>query len=104
MCERSRNPERMETSRFLHVGRHGQSQQTPLLILALHTWSCEAPGAGVEWTWYPTGRQGWAPQMRGRVKLRGHRARPYASVRVAPGVAHEVRVGIILGPTDFLWG
>lgn len=102
--ERSRNPERMQTSRFLRVGRHGQSQQTPLLVLGLHTWSSQARGAWVEWTWYPTGHQAWARQAHGRVKLHGHRVRPYASVRVAPGLAHEVRAGIIVGPIDFLSG
>jgi hypothetical protein len=102
--ERSRTPERTQTSRFLRVGRHGQSQATPLLVLGLHTWSSDARGAWVEWTWYPTGHRGWAPTIRRRAKLHAHHIRPYASVRIAPGVAHEVCAGVIVGPIDFVEG
>lgn len=98
--ELSRNPDGTQTSRFLRVGRRGPRQRTPLLVLGLHTWSREARGAWVEWVWYPTGHRAWAPSISGRAKWHHGTIRPYASVRVAPGVAHEVRFGITIGRID----
>jgi len=103
-CERSSNPDGTQTSRFLRVGRHGTPQQTPLLVLGLHTWSRDARGVWVEWTWYPTGHRAWAPQIRARAKWHHGKLRPYVGLRIAPGLAHEVRAGVIIGPIDLIWG
>ena len=102
--ERSRNREGALTSRLLRFGGRHTQKASPLLVLGVHTFSREARGAWVEWTWYPGGHRAWAPALKGRVKLYNHRVRPYASVRLAPGVADELRMGIIIGPIDFLWG
>ncbi len=102
--ERSHNPDGALISRFLRVGRRGSPQQTPLLVLGLHTWSREARGVWVEFVWYPTGHRAWAPSISGRARWRRGRVRPYASFRIAPGVAHEVRLGLIIGRIDLVWG
>ncbi len=75
-----------------------------MLVLGLHSWSREARGAWVEWSWYPTGHRVWAPIVGGRLKWHRGPVRPYASARLAPGIAHDFRIGINIGPTDFIWG
>jgi hypothetical protein len=102
--ERSATPDGTQISRFLHLGRTPQTQPAPLLVLGLHTWRREACGAWVEWTWYPSGGRGWAPGLGVRAKWHRGSVRPYASARISPGIAHGVRIGIIIGPKDLLWG
>lgn len=102
--ERSHNVDGTQVSRFVRVGRRGSFHRTPLLVLGLHSWSREARGVWVEYIWYPSGHRGWTPSISGRVKWRRGRIRPYASLRVAPGFAHELRLGVITGPVDFVWG
>jgi hypothetical protein len=38
------------------------------------------------------------------LKLHGYRVRPYVGVRVAPGLAYEVRAGFVVGASDLIWG
>ena len=103
-CERASNPDGTQTSRLLRIGGHNTPRQAPVLVLGLHTWSRDARGAWVEWAWHPSGHKAWAPQLSGRLKWHRRCVRPYCGVRVVPGVAHEVRVGLIVGPVDLTWG
>jgi len=103
-CERTSSLEGMQTSRFLRLGQQNTSRQAPVLVLGLHSWSRDAHGVWVEVTWRPSGHRGWAPPVSCRAKLHGYRVRPYCGVRFVPGVAHEVRVGLVVGPVDLIWG
>jgi hypothetical protein len=102
--ELTANANGTQTSRYLRIGGCSTTHQAPLLVLSLHTWSRQARGAWVEWSWHPSGHRAWAPQIRGRAKLHGHHVRPHVAVRIAPGLAHEVSAGVTIGPIDFLWG
>jgi hypothetical protein len=103
-CEPSLTPQGTMTSRLLRIGHAGQDRRSPLLVLGIHHWSRQARGAWLEYTWYPSAHRAWAPPTQFRAKWHRGRVRPHLSVRLAPGVAYEVRLGVILGPTDFLWG
>lgn len=96
--ERSRNPDGMQVSRLLRVGRRGSPQPTPLLVLGVHT-SPEARDVWVEWVWYPTGRRAWAPSISGQMRRHHGQIRPYASLRLTPGLAHEIRLGAERAPS-----
>jgi hypothetical protein len=102
--EESRDPDGVQTSRLLRIGHHDRIQRSPLFVLGLHTWSREARGAWLEWTWYPSGHRSWAPPISGRAKWHARRVRPYVGIRVAPGLAHEIRLGVSIGPVDLVWG
>jgi len=103
-CQRSSAPEGTQTLRLVRIGEHTAPHKSPLFMLGLHTWSRDARGAWVEWTWNPSSHRAWAPQLRGRLKLHGYRVRPYVGVRVASGLAYEVRAGFVVGASDLIWG
>lgn len=87
-----------------YLGRRGHAQRSPLLVLGIHRWSHAARGGWVEWTWYPGGHRRWAPSLAPRLKWHPGRLRPFISVRLTPGVCHELHLGIVIGPTDPTWG
>lgn len=81
-------------SRLVYAGRRGHDHRSPLLVLGLHRWSHDERSAWVEWTWYPSGRRGWAPSLASRAKWHRGAIRPFVSLRLTPGIAHEIRIGI----------
>jgi hypothetical protein len=102
--EQTANRNGTQTSRYLRIGGRSTTHQAPLLVLSVHTWSREARGAWVECTWHSSGHRAWAPPISGRAKWHRGGLRPYVGWRVAPGLAHDVCAGVIVGPTDFIWG
>jgi hypothetical protein len=91
-------------SHLVYIGRRGGGLRSPLLVVGLHLWAHDASGGWVGVVWYPSAHRAWAPSVGGKLKLRGTRIRPFASLRAVPGVSHELRLGIIIGPVDALWG
>ena len=103
--QRSRDDWGRRRSTLLYLGRRGSPHRSPLLVLGVHRWTHVARGGWVEWTWYPSGHRLWAPSLAPRLKLHRGRVRPFLSVRLTPGVCHELHLGVTIGPTDpILWG
>jgi hypothetical protein len=103
-CERSATPQGSMTSRLVHIGCARHDRRSSLLVVGIHHWSRHARGAWLEYTWHPSAHRAWAPPIQFRAKWHRGRVRPCISGRLAPGVAYEVRVGVILGSIDSLWG
>lgn len=91
-------------SHRLCIGERGHNQRSPLLVFALDTFTHEARGGCIELNWNPGARRAWAPTIATRWKWHGTRIRPSLSVRLAPGVGYTLRVELITGPRDPIWG
>jgi hypothetical protein len=52
--------------------------------------------AGFHCARYPGGRRSWAPSRSIRAKRHRRNVRPYFSVRLAPGLRYEFRIGVIV--------
>lgn len=101
---RSRGPDGSQRSSLVYLGRRGLGQQSPLLVLGLHSWSRRSRGAMVECTWYPSGHRPWAPSLAPKLKWHHGPIPPFIALRFTPGVSHELRLGIATGRHDELWG
>lgn len=98
--EHTRNSLGERSSRLIYVGRRGHARRSPLLVLGVHGWEHDGRSRWVEWTWYPSGRRGWAPSFATRANWHWGPMRPFISLRFTPGIAHEVRIGItVAAPT-----
>ena len=89
-----------DSSLLIYSGRGGRggpdTPHSPLLALVLahgrRPWSMS-----VEWTWYPSAkRHAPRPLVNLRLRRRRGRLRPMLGIRLHPGLAYELRLGLTL--------